>query len=238
MVKTEEFLDRISTFEKLTYRTAERRLGKPFREKGKMSKAIKENFEPYLSVPRAASFAVTIRIGRPEAQLKIPGTEYPTEIIDDIIDNLELINNSKEEELRKRIKEEIYYRNFTALAKKFAPDGKEIKLVGLTITRGKKERKVVFTKKQSEFKIVDTRFGETDDKKGKKQKIEVIGILSYADAKQNKIKIIDTKGKTYPIRVPEGLMADIVKPHWEDSVKVIGTLSGKTILLDDIDKVE
>lgn len=240
MVKSEDFWDRINIFEKLTYRTAERRLGKPFREKGQITKIIKENFEPYISVPRAACFAVSIRIGRPTSQLQIPGMENSLEIIDDIINGIELIDQSNELELRKKIKDNTYYRNFAALAKEFAPDGEKIKLVGLTVIRNKKEKRVALTRTQSDIKFTDSDLDKSPDilEKSKKKKIEVIGTLSYAAAKQRKIKITQEDGKSYSIKVPEGLMSDIVKPYWEDIVKIKGTLSGKTILLEDFSKVD
>ncbi|MBI4645080.1 MAG: hypothetical protein HY738_00430 [Bacteroidia bacterium] len=150
MIRSDEFLDRINTFEKLTQRTAERKLGKPFREKG-ISKEIKKNFIPYLSVPRAASFAITIKFGKPDFQLKIPGTENAIEIIEDILNGIEMLNNSNEELLKEKIKDEAYYRNFTAYAKKLAPDGEKIKIVGFTVTRDGKEKIFSLTRKKVNY---------------------------------------------------------------------------------------
>lgn len=71
IARSEEFIKRIDIIEKITYRTIERKFGKPFRAGGKPEKKILEEFEPYLSVPRAASFAVTIRIGRSKPPKKL-----------------------------------------------------------------------------------------------------------------------------------------------------------------------
>ena len=57
MAKTDEFVDRVQTSEKLIIRTIERMsAGQTFREAGKAIKAISKNFELYLSAPRAAGF--------------------------------------------------------------------------------------------------------------------------------------------------------------------------------------
>lgn len=240
MIRSDEFWNRVNTFETMTYRTVERKMNKPFRESGKISKEIKANFEPYLSVPRAASFAVSIRLGQPSNQLSIPGFEQSIEIINEVIDNLQLINESKVAELKSKIEDKTYYRNFLALAKKLAPDGKKIKMVGLTVLRNKKEHKIAYTKTQADIHASAIKPIEEEEKEAaeKMKRIETIGVLSFADAKQQKIKITESTGTIYTVKVPEGLLADIVKPYWEDTVIVTGTLSGKIIMLEDINPVE
>jgi hypothetical protein len=79
MAKSELVFDRINTFEKITYRTVERKSGKAFRGSGNVSKIIKMGFQPYLSVPRAASFAFTIRLGGLSQQMKLEGFDNSVE---------------------------------------------------------------------------------------------------------------------------------------------------------------
>ena len=59
MVASDEFVERVQTVETLVYRTAERKLQKPFRE-GAAKKSLQNEIDLYVSVPRAASFAVTL----------------------------------------------------------------------------------------------------------------------------------------------------------------------------------
>lgn len=240
MVSSYEFWGRVNTFETIALRVAERKLKKPFRESGRINKEIKRRFETFLSVPRAASFAVTIRLGQPSQQLSIPGIEEPIDVINEVVDDLELLNNNKEEDLKSRFEDEAYYRNFIALAKKLAPDGENIKMVGLTVLRDKKEHRVSYTKTRSEIQgsIIKSLKEDQIESTKKAIRIETIGVLSYADAKYRKIKITEPVGKVYTVKVPEGLLADVVKPYWEDTVRVIGTLTGKTITLLDINPVE
>jgi hypothetical protein len=50
------------------------------------------------------------------------------------------------------------------------------------------------------------------------------------------IKLVGERGKTHRIIVPEGMMNNIVKPLWEDTVLVKGTRTSKGILLENIEK--
>lgn len=231
MVKNEEFVRRIDGFEKLTYRTVERNWGIPFREKGQVSKDVREMFEPFLSVPRAASFAVTIRLGKPIKQLYLEEERNVFKMIEQILKDLELLNNGEEDELKKSIKNSAYFRNFVALAKKLAPDGKDVSMVGFTISREGQARTLELRRTQAEISFV---------RKEKKSdgicREEVIGQLSYADAKEEKIKLTLENNKQVNIFVPKGLMNDVVKPFWGDVVKITGIRIEKGIILEDITK--
>jgi hypothetical protein len=64
---------------------------------------------------------------------------------------------------------------------------------------------------------------------------EIRGVLKFADAfrASNDIGLADSTGKEYIISVPEGMMADIVRPVWEDEVIVsCDWREGKAFLRD------
>ena len=125
ITNSSHFVDRIRYVETSVYRTAERLLKRPFRESGGPKKALKEELELYLSVPRAASFAVTFKLGRGD-QLKIPGMDSTQKVVDEVIDCFELFESGRVDELKTRIPDPAYYRNFIGLAKSIAPDGKNM----------------------------------------------------------------------------------------------------------------
>ncbi|MGH9830450.1 MAG: hypothetical protein ACREDR_45165, partial [Blastocatellia bacterium] len=52
------------------------------------------------------------------------------------------------------------------------------------------------------------------------------------------IELIESDRKKHRIIVPDGMMADIVRPLWECQVEVIGTISKGVIYLDDINPVK
>ena len=72
LAQADQVLPRVEAADKLIVRTIERLHNKPFRDSGKAVKEITENYELYLSVPRAASFAITLRLGRPGKQKFLP----------------------------------------------------------------------------------------------------------------------------------------------------------------------
>ena len=84
LIRSDEFLTRIEIIEKLAFRTADRLRKKPFNDKGRPLKDNVLKFEPYLSIPRAASFAITIRFGESLSQGIFEGMDVQTELIDDI----------------------------------------------------------------------------------------------------------------------------------------------------------
>jgi hypothetical protein len=236
MAQSNYFLERVKFTEKLLYRTVERKNNKPFRDKGKLSKDVQESFELYLSVPRAASFAISLRIGLPKDQLFLPGMDYSIEIIDEVLSCIELFNNANEEGLREKIKEESYYQNFVALAKQLAPDGDHVNFVGFTTIRDGKKREVSITRKQDDIRLLPPEIaGEAE----KQKYVKVKGQLLYADStkgKERTIKLIDEGNIKHTIIVPEGMMSDIVKPLWEETVVIDGLMIGKRIQLIDIKK--
>lgn len=229
IASSDEFVDRIQDFEKLIYRTAERKSGAKYREGGNPKKAVRKDFGVYMSVPRAASLAVSLRVGL-TSQLSL---DYPG-ILDELLNCLDLFNEANEEDLRQRIPEEAYYRNFMGLARKLAPDGDDVNLVGFTAIKNGEERKVALTRSRSE---VSTLIPASTTEPTVAELVTVTGFLKYADSRRGKTDLIklEDQSTTYDIIVPEGMMSDIVKPLWDDEVKVIGTRTGQQIYLEGIE---
>ncbi len=236
MAKSDLVLGRIDMFEKLTIRTVERKANKPFRGRGHIPNAIKTNFQPYLSVSRAASFAFTIRIGGVSEQIQLEGFEQSSQIIDDIFDNINLVNSGDFEQLKQNIPDEAYFKNFVGITKELAPDGEEINLLGLTIVRDGKQKDIQFTRRRSE--IITSEFdilATSEDNKHKN--IEYEGRLSFADEDRNNIRLKTDSGTKIPVNVPEGL-GDIVKKYFGEQVRIRGTKIGnKAVILSDIDPI-
>jgi hypothetical protein len=232
-VNSDEFLDRYKSFELLTYRTAERLLRKPYRTAGKLDPKIKNNFQPYISTPRAASFAVTIKLGFTNSpQLDMFEGNIIQNVIDNIITGIDLINKGEEEKLKQLISDDDYYQNFVSLGKNIAPDGDKIKQVGFTVLRNGEQVKLGYTRSKNNFNSF-----QDNDKIGKEGIIETIkGTLRMADADKGKIKIINSSGdNSFLIEVPEGL-TDIVKMFWDDNIIATVSKKKKHIRLIDIEK--
>ena len=241
VASSDEFVGRVRDFEALVLRTAERRLGMPYREGGSPQNRIKDIFGVFVSVPRAASFAVTLKVGKPREQMDFWSDDEGSAVIDEVLDLLDVVQESDGIELARRIPEPSYLRNFAGLAKRLAPDGEHVSLVGLTSYRtGQRRRRVALTKPRHELGDIashDAAPNAIESSADLSPHVNVTGTLHYADAigsGRGTIKLEEEDGTVHKISVPEGMMSDIVRPLWDDVVRVTGILRGGTIELKEI----
>lgn len=227
------FVERVQTIETMLYRTAERHLKRPFRESGRRRRKLAEDFELYVSVPRAASFAVTFKVGKSD-QMSLPGLDFGREVINDFLECIDLLSNGEVQKLEEKIPDESYFRNFVGLAQKIAPDGDEVRTVGFTTLEGGKEKRVAMSRSFKKTPTTKKLASSADEQ----QFMEVKGNLLAADARKQKdgsIEIIDDDGKSHHIRVPRGMMGDIVRPMFEERVVVRGLRKKSQVILDSIE---
>ena len=234
-----EVRERVDSWSRLIYRIVERLRNLPFRERGPALRKIQQGYETLISAPRAASFAVTLKLSQPTGQLHL--ALDTSDIVDEFMDLMELLNNSRIAQVQERIPDQAYLRNFIELAKKIAPDGDRIRQVGFTAVRDGQERFVGMTTPATELPIPPVGESQTVER----EPVEVIGTLLFADAtseETNEIRIVDRHGKEHVVAVPKGMMADIVRPMWDSEVKVRGVRKriGKSlgIELEDIWPIE
>jgi hypothetical protein len=236
MAPTEAVIERIEHTQALLYRFAERKLRMPYRARGAPPKEIRQAVSLFMTVPRAASYAVSLVVGGPQEYL--PGMSAAESVVDEVLDCLDLFVRDEEEALHEKIPDEDYLTNFKGLARAIAPDGDEVQTVGFTAVRAGQERTVA---------LRPVRRGRTpmtpekrEAEKTKKQvEVTVTGILLFADAtkqQQNLIKLVEESGLHHSILVPPGMMDDIVRPLWDYRVTVTGVPKGRNILLTDIIK--
>lgn len=231
---SEVFIERVQDTETLIYRTIERQRGLNFREKGRVKKSIADPYSLYMYAPRAGSFAVTLRLGN---QRELPGEfSESNQVIDEVLSCLELVDSSQEHILRQRIEQDAYYRNFVALARKLAPDGENVSMVGFTAIREGKEKSVSLTRSRGSIPLVPN-VSEIEETKPKGNEPTVLtGLLRFADKlKGNQIKILDDEGNSHNFNVPEGLMNDIVRPLWDTRVTVVGVGPKRSLTLVNIE---
>ncbi len=236
-VNSNEFVGRVDDASKLIARIAQRQRAAPFKERGP-GKALREEFPVLLSAPRAASFAVTLRVGRPTGQLHL--ASEPQVIVDEFLDLMEMVNNSDSREIERRIPDEPYLRNFMGLARKIAPDGDRVQQVGFTVERGREARQVSIRRTGAEIVLPPRVEGKASNETPGKQ-VEIRGTLRYADAlgeEDNRIRVVDSQGKSRLIRVPVGMMNDIVRPMWDSQVIVRGLRRKRSVELQSIDMDE
>lgn len=237
IVHSEQFLQRMDDAKKMIYRIVERRRKRPFREKGPPKQSVKDDYEVFISVPRAASFAVTLKLGHPTVPPVLPGIlDSAADIVDEFMELMSLINKAQTKEIEARIPDIAYRRNFIKLAQQLAPDGENVKIVGFTSVRRGQEQFVEVTRPKTEIALPQPEVTTTNKLT---EKITIRGALRFADAikESGLIKIIEEETNTvHTIKVPEGMMNDIVKPLWDCHVVVKGARFEKFIMLEDIEK--
>ena len=224
---------RLQSVQNLIYRTTERLSLRPYRDAGISSAA--KRFPLFVTMPRPNSFAITLRLGRSK-QLALPGLDDASPIINEIMNCVNLINQSDDQVLSDHISDAAYFNNFVGLIQKIAPDGESVKGVGFTAIIDGDERKIPLLREQVSITQISKKTIGSHNAEFMEQ---VTGQLRYANSiKENEIKLVDEFGKIHKIVVPEGMMSDIVKPLWYEIVTVTGKLQGKKIILNNIQKAD
>ena len=201
-------LDRVDAVDRLLARTIMRRSHRPF---GRLKRT--KELEPYLSVPRAASYAVTLRFSSQDA---IDGLGLVELAVDEVIRCLDLFNRAEMDALSEAIPDQGYLKNFIGLSRNLAPDGRSIDLVGLTTERAGGELGVALRPRTAlPLPVsVSEKAAETADFARK----VVTGTLLVGDAMAERITVRDTEGSATAIRVAEGL-GDLVRMLFEREVR-------------------
>jgi hypothetical protein len=230
-------LRRAETLEKLLVRTVERLRGLPFRESGSPNQNALQGFEVFYSTPRAASFAITIRLGRPQRQLLLPFDDLtgPNDVVMEFLQCVRHFNAEETDALHERIENEAYFNNFTGLAKKLSPDGEKVRTVGFTSARGEETTEVALTRPAGPVWR-----GQTDERRT----VELIGMIRSADETSKRgshpvFGIEDDEGKTQNVTVRPGHLQDIVKPLWGERVRVVAVRQrGSRLQMVDLEPVK
>ena len=184
-----------------------------------------------LSALQTGSLAVTLRIGSPD-QTALQGTLVPDDLfgqtIDVVRDVAELDDPNK---LASKYPDEAYRRNFVNLVRDIAPDGGRVSLVGLSAV-GEEPNRFNLTTTKRNLKVQPKPAPD-------EQHETIVGRLRFADAvneKRKSIKIITENGEARTIRVPAGMMNDVVRPLWNQPVSALCVVKGKTATLVEVDE--
>lgn len=238
LAKTSEYVRRIHSLEALSHRVGERLNKVPYRDRGKADAKVQQDLAMFISVPRAASFAVSFRIGTGTRPI-FPDLDVTTRVVEVLLEGLQKLEDGDHKGLFESIGDRAYYRNFVNLARSLAPDGRSVNLVGFTSNREGKRREVSLRRPRS------THVFQDPGARGKDiEQIRIEGELRRADSMEggaeNQIAIRDDKGKKVHFLVPAGMMKDIVRPLYESRVLVVGTRrrGDRLVRLSSIDPAE
>lgn len=229
-VPFDEFQTRTNATIDLMNRTTERKARRVYRKGGSINVQLRP-FVPLITPQPAGSFVMAVELAQPEyEQFQETFLFTLDEIVDDVLTNIKLVYQDEREQLRERIPEEAYYRNFIAGAKRIAPDGKIISHVGLS----DKNIDVPVTKLQRDIPLIAPSENIPNVTQDTSQFISIKGILDVANGRGTSfIGLTAEDGKTYDIEIAEGL-DDLVRTYFKQTVTISGFVDGKKIVARDI----
>lgn len=227
----EDFVPRVDGVRMLINRVWDYEFGRPHAERNGSHEVNHVSLPLVMSVPREGSMAVTLKVGVP-SQPTLSETAGTADVIVKSLDVIETVTTSDDEELAIAYPDEAYRRNFLQLVKMMAPDGDRVTRVGFTTVQAGAKRRVPITKTRSEFHEVRRPISRHASEE------TITGRLLFADGMQSgkqTIRVVQSDGKERRIKVPVGMMDDIVRPLWNEEVKAVCTVRGKTATLEEIE---
>jgi hypothetical protein len=245
-IQLDILLGRADRLRALYYRTFERKLNWPYRTSSDVSPALRQSYGLYAKVT-PGSFMVTFQVGKPNLQMSLfpeletaPKVE-PSEVIEEVIQCMELLEGLEPKKLKERIPDESYYDNFVALSKHLSPDGEDIKGAGLVSNHNGRVRTVSLRKN----KVQLTQTTQSNEiilasSEEEKSTLTLSGTLKIANAatddKFGRVTLIDTDHHKTDIKVPIALMRDIVQPYFDEEVTIQVRKNKKSLILEEIER--
>lgn len=180
----------------------------------------------FISPIRTGSVAVTLKVGGPSQtglmQVGGGGVVGPT------LDAIETVATSDVEELAAAYPEDTYRRELVRLVRDIAPDGVKVAQVGFTAVSAGNERTFPLTTTKKELSGLNQRTTP-------EERVETVtGALLFVDGTRTNnlsIQIVQPGGAKRRIKVPVGMMDDIVRPLWGKAVTAECMVRGKTATL-------
>lgn len=222
-----EFLDRIDALQKSLRKTASRMIDIPFNSR-------KEFLVPTFHSPTSGSFAIKVSISiKHDDNGQGDLVSNPTEIINEFLGCITLVQNNDDDALFERIQESNYLDHFLSHIKKIAPDGNKITAVDFIINDN-----VLSLSRLSKTIPLKAHTIMENDIEEEIENIEITGVLDYASSrKTDTIGITDVDNKRYNIKIEDGI-EDYVRSYYMREVKVEGVYDQKWIYPININPVD
>ena len=226
MAASDEFVGRVKTFQSLIYRTSESDEGIDYRERGDPKQEIERPLQLFVSMPRAASFAVSLKIASAKGQGEFSFAKSSV-VLDKLLDRLGMFDRGEFESLKHELPKKGYYENFVKLASDLAPDGDRVRMVGFTSQRGQHERRIEM-RRAPEAGSGDTHALPTRDRRS------FTGRLFYYNENNEgslTVKIRTEDGAEYRLRSETDLLTKATKYVGRSGLVVItGVQTGRTTI--------
>ena len=223
---------RITKLKKIFWNTIRQTNGMAF---GSSAQLKNQKYTLWISAWEPSSIDVVLRLGV-SGQMSLSNMGGFDSIFHRVITNFELLNHGDYGPLQNQIADNEYYCNFVALAKEIAPDGDDVVAVNLGALVEGQQREVDFRRQQQHLGDVPlpTLLKSDNGMHARDETITVRGKLQYADSMDEhkivKLRDFDSK-TTWKIVVPDAYMKDVVQPHYDEDVEIVGKrMARKNIL--------
>ena len=233
LASLDDFIPRADGMRKLMRRVSDHINGQGHSENGYSETHRIPAPDILISPLRAGSVAVTLKIGSP-VEPEFPEVIGSAELVNETLDVIELVASSDSDRLASKCPDPTYRRNFVQLVRNIAPDGDRVTQVGFTALSAGKERTLPLITTKSEL----SQSSRTSTREESEETIT--GRLLAADGtsqRNQSIQIVQADGAKRRIKVPAGMMDDIVRPLWNEEVTAVCTVKGKTATLVEVDGI-
>ena len=186
--------------------------------------------------PVVGSFAMKICLLRSSNDPVAIGDLDPIRgYIQQFMDNVEIIDGVTPKLLYQKFPDSTQRSSFLSVARKLAPDGRDVSHLGYTVTDSKRlHRTVAINTTRSRLPTLH----EVEEDESPPEEGEFFGKLLFADASKGnrrEIRLVN-RNETHSIELPNEYSIDeIVSRYWARLVRIQGTKVGKKISMNNID---
>jgi len=244
--RAEEVTERVDRVRRFMLRAAMRRQGLPFDAPISRSPRFQQALTPYLSVGRAASYAITLRFGVFEqtemdlADAKSAPRVSVRDALDDLMEAARAYSDAGPAGLQRLIKDEEYARNAAALMRQLSPDEYRVATVGLTIQRGAATEAIALPPRHAVAPPVPVWLPESLRGQALPPKeFTLVGRLLEGSAKKAAkawATIVTDDDEEITVRYDEATFGDVIGAYWKRRVSAVLVRKGaRGAYLKDID---
>lgn len=185
---------------------------------------VDREYRVLATVPSIGSYRIGMTITHVGPD-RFPDISYFDGVRLKVMEYLRLLNGGDTSRLQSDLNDNSYLQNLVGLAKELAPDGNAITAVGIEANIEGRRKNILLDSTRDDLNEMVLPLGEelvTDEYRLTDETDTVVGVLQYADAIKNEVKLHPDSGMPWHIVVPEGLAEDVVKPYFGDRVQVEG----------------
>lgn len=250
--RADEVTRRVKQVRSLVERSVMRKLGLPYEADTPRSQQFKQVFTPFLSEPRAASYALTLKFGVdeqwefPELLLGVVRDQTKrrkrlpsvVSVLDDVMEVADAYAAGGPKTVGKVLKDEAYAKNASELFRHLSPDSERIDTVGLTVVRDGHSRSVALPDRDAFEDRPHVWFSEGPVLEALPARIfELVGRLLEGDATtqgKEHAKIVLDSGEPIKFFYDEARHGDIIADYWKERVRVKLRREGQRAVLEDL----